>query len=396
MILNSPSSSRGGMLRFLAGVGFIGWSAFVLSGAIAAPDDKPSTPPAEEVEIVVGQPLGDEPFDVLLQHVGSLEGHVMWLSSDDADGEAAVHVAAIRGPSAEKLAQFLADHPTADANADGTLSASEHSAFLAALALKAPAGVLANFPDADRDTDGALSPIEAARLITVPPMPKVLPRIRWNATEAPADGIPADVLDKLPEDVRAKIAEGKSQVKVMRLNDGKAGQPVVVETNVDEGDGQTKVIRVHAGEGEVNADEEVVVHRLGAKIEGKPLASAWVLENISATPTAEEITPLIPLVEAAPLAAFLEMNPAADADKNGTLTKEERSAFLEAQAAKMRSRVLEKFPAADVNGDGKLTDEELHNHLKSQAPVGGMMKRVRVEAGADGEVKVEVDEDGPQ
>jgi hypothetical protein len=115
----------------------------------------------------------------------------------------------------------------------------------------------------------------------------------------------------------------------------------------------------------------------------------WIAENVTGSPSAKQVASYIKLVEEAPLAAFLEHNPDADADKDGKLTTEERDAHLKAQMGRMHQKLLERHPEADLDGNGVLTHEEASEFFKSKARAGGFGSTQLAEPGAQ-EVHVEV------
>lgn len=61
----------------------------------------------------------------------------------------------------------------------------------------------------------------------------------------------------------------------------------------------------------------------------------------------------------ADLAAFGQMHPTADADLDGTVSRDEYHAFLTALASRNPQMVLAKFPQADEDGDGQLSQAEI-------------------------------------
>ncbi len=108
---------------------------------------------------------------------GALAGNVLFVQQEmttDGDGTP-LRIAMVRGPGDAARAEFLANHPTADADGDGVLSAAEHNAYLIAQAMSAPAGVLAQYPSSDLNGDGLLSADEVAQLLVAGPMPEGLP-----------------------------------------------------------------------------------------------------------------------------------------------------------------------------------------------------------------------------
>ncbi len=370
---NAPTRRRWLLPLSVAALG--GWSTFVLTGAaspIAALGDEECK---DMVILQVEQETnGGADGEMLMPAmIMPLEGdeHVAFATSDEADEQGArkhVAVSMLRGPSAATLAKFAESYPTADANHDGTLSRAEYDAYHAALALADTAAVLARYPKADLNGDAALDANEAARLVTVPPIPAALSRWRTKVLGGATD------------------ADAAGGVKQRRIVVRTIGDDATVEGDVQPG---TRVIRMRGDGAEAGAAEAMSM----IKAEGP--AAAWLIKNISATPSAAEVARLTTLVTEAPLAAFLESNPKADTNGDGRLTVEERHAFLQERVSKAHAKLLEKFPQADADGDGKLSKDEIHAHLRAQhgdaAGGGTMIIKERV-SNADGgeEINVEV------
>ena len=91
----------------------------------------------------------------------------------------------------------------------------------------------------------------------------------------------------------------------------------------------------------------------------------------------------VSLAAETPNTIFLEKNPAADADGDGTLSTLERHYFMTKLAADSMSRVFEKHPEADLDGDGTLTKRELHEFFMKQA-YSGAFGLEAVEGGSAG------------
>lgn len=103
----------------------------------------------------------------------------------------------------------------------------------------------------------------------------------------------------------------------------------------------------------------------------------WLLDNIEADPTPEEVSAYISAVRDAPLAAMLRMHPEADLDGDGQLTEQERDLFIEQRLSAARERLLEAYPGADTDGDGRLSDDELREAVGAP-PAGGPGGRFKV------------------
>lgn len=180
------------------------WGTLVLSGSVSAKDKQTAAPqPADQQEgdavivlrsgsadaadVRVLRVEGDESEATIEErlkrlsaelgidlndtqvHVGGANGTMVWMQADKADGSARPALLERLHADHEKMiADFAADHPAADANADGRISPDEHSVFMMAAALKNADDVIEQFPKADADADGVLSPAEAYRLASGP------------------------------------------------------------------------------------------------------------------------------------------------------------------------------------------------------------------------------------
>lgn len=426
MIMDSPTQRRSRMLGFLAGATLVGWAGFALSGASAAAlQDNP--PANTEPAMVIVRQAGDDaaqPPDVLFAPDAAADGQVQFFQAD-ADNGHAFAIALDSNDKPEALAGFLADHPNADANGDGTLTRVERDAYATAMAMTNPAAVLAKYPKADRNGNGALEADEAARLVALGMLPDIaelkksmgnLPHRMVMRTNGDNANLPPEVVEKIAE-IKAKAASGDADasenvimtqdgdsktVKVMRVAPGDG--PVVVHG--DNADGNFKV-RVNSDAVDTAGGDGVFVTDAGQKFNIRTAApllaglggapSAWIIDNIEADPTSAEVNRYVGLVEAAPLAHFLELNPEADANHDGVLTADEREAFVERHSSKMRERVLEKHPEADTNGDGLLTNQEMHDYFRSNMKGDAWMQKLGgnvsgahiMMLGNDGSVQVE-------
>lgn len=327
----------------------------------------------------------------------------------------------------DTLGRFLADHPTADADANGTLSAAERDAYLAALALSDPAAVIRQYPHADGNQDGTLDEHEAARLVTQGPagggMPHRdvlmrhagaavadMPRVAGHMLKIVADAdIDVQGVAGQPQiiQLRTRIVDGEgNEVECLGANDAidipaDAGaadgeRRVIVQRIVKHGDAPADVrVTINGQAVDPSEIEEVEtlpsIRALHAQLMEIPILQQihgagatgdvaafdwsvaappthWLAENLSADVTAADVAKLVPIVEQAPLAAFLEMNPASDADGDGRVTAAERKAFVDQRMSKARAKLLERFPDADADKDGLLTNEELREYFKNRVP----------------------------
>lgn len=408
------------------------WGAFVLTSAPATAarahavhGQDAGQPPAKVVVVktsAAGQADGEDvliqgpiaiecdegAFALPLLDDGDLPADAMvFLSSDDEAGLHNVNVMLMRGQDDSKLAEFLASHPSADADRDGVLTPTERSAYLVALVMTAPDSVLKQFTRADQNKDGALDETEAAGLVLMPALAHGPRFVRHLAPGQP--GLPGDadlkaVLAKLPPELAAKVEAAKAdgdQVCVMRMrSDGSQTEEVVIRAPDDGGtiDLPEGRFRVQKLEGEPGKMFEV--HLAGPAGAGfgawVPSVADWLEQNVSAVPTAATVARYIPVVEAAPLTLFLRAHPKADADHDGVLTADERKAYLDARMSSARAKLLERMPQADANADGVLTHEELKAHLETLQGAGqaGPRRMILRTDGEDGtehkEIVVEV------
>lgn len=371
MILNVPAVRRNRRWVKLPLILLVaGWAAFALSGAQAT-DDKAAQDKAAQGEhaVIVLQPAdGDETGNAhwvvrrlgrdSVQEVADIawpQG-VAYFVSDDAEGAHAVFQLHTE-VGAQALARLFEQHPAADSNGDGKVARVEHDAFLIAVAMTDPAAVLAQFPKADRDENGELSASEAARLM----IGGASPTVRFGRT-----GLPIGAALHLDESYAGEIIteDGASPTRVRFRVLHRA-------TGGEGGEGAGELHRI-----ELNEHQKALLHRVE-----RP--AAWVLHNIQADLTSEDVASYVTLARETPNAVFLEMNPKADANGDGKLTADEREAFSRQLMSRRLSRVLERHPEADLDGDGTLTKQELHDFCKNQA-VNGTCQLRQVEGGSAG------------
>lgn len=410
MILDTHASrSRHPGRAGLAGAALLGWSALSLTGA-TAPTDPPAAnaPQSAGGGTVVARSLSEEcgPPDFLWlmgpdcppEAAGNKACH-FFIATDDSQNGESDHFAAlwVMPPSESQLSEFGAAYPAADLDANGAVTAVERDAYLAAMALASPQAVLTQFPRGDLNGNAALELNEAARLVTA----GIMPEIRRFERRLGDGELIMQHLSELPEAVRAKLhatvsGDGAQKVEVVRVNeqgerqgDGDAKECKVVvcapkecESGQTSGRQEFQVIAGGPGAGE---GKEIRIQCVGGTPGEPPVVPAvWISENVSATPTREQAAACVPAVEQAPLDFFLELNPKADANQDGTLTVEERDAFVKYHATRHRQRMLERFPDADANGDGLLTNEELKAFMAARHGDADVM---RFEDG-DGNVRI--------
>ncbi|MFO0972137.1 MAG: M56 family metallopeptidase [Phycisphaerae bacterium] len=290
MILESPRV-RNGSIPALVGV--LAWATLALTGSVRAGD--PAAKPAkcgEQREVVVVHAGADDVDDGDITIDGPNTGNTP-----------GAHRIRIQRPD-RMLADFAKQHPTADANGDGTVTMNEYHAFLTVLALRDPAATLAQFPAADDDKDGQLSAIEAAMFVS--------------------DGM-------IVRDIQqGNVGDHKRRMFVARaeshINMKDAAGPMKFNWRTPFGD--------------------------------RP-ETKWLLENAKGEPTASEVQAQLATVETAGRAAYLKMHPDADTNNDGVISDEEIAAFDQQMESKVNAMLLKHFPKADTNGDGVLSKEEL-------------------------------------
>jgi len=388
MIMDSPRQRSIRSLSLPAVLALGAWCAFALTGAkaeetkktepTAAQTDGETTKTTQTVskEVRVIAVAGD---DVDVQPGGPMEVKVV--KNDQGQMEVQINGKTVKNidmpnvklgavaafcpedmegfVSPKDLEQFGKDHPTADADADGKVTRTERSAYLAALAQSSPAAVLAKFPQADLNKDGTLDALESARLITD------------NAMDIEEIDIPG----------------GQMATGVNTQGDGKHVMVVRKQVSVAHGEPGAAVPMPQAGaDGEL--PQKLAFRWAGMSGGG---ASKWLLENVKTTPTAADVARLVPTVEEAPLVRFAEMFPDADTNKDGKVSKDERKAHMDKQMSDVRARMLKRHPEADLDGDGKLSQDEEREYFRKAtkrvsrqtAGPGGVF--VQKAEGADGE-----------
>lgn len=391
MILNAQSRVSRRWTWLPIGSAVAVWGAFVLTGAApavgaAAKEDGAGAWTTESGQTVVvvrgsqlnqsGQPQQQINVEVLAGEEaapGALfltEGapQMFIARCEEGDGHRQVRIAtvALRTHDEAGLAQFLSQHPNADVNGDGMLTSVEHDAYLAAQVVADPTAVLNQYPKADRNADGAIDATEAARLIAGGGELEGLPAFGsgvWSAA-APAgageDGAPQVI--KLRR--RMNDGAGEAAPDMIPLIEAADGQRrKVIVRRVEKPDG-TMSVTVNDDCAEADADLPDILTRAKHFMP----AAVWVKQNLTADVSAAQVAALVPAVEQAPLALFLEHNPDADANHDGRLTPDERDAYIERHMSKVREKLLERHPDADANGDGLLTNDELKVYFRDRGP----------------------------
>lgn len=402
MILNgSGRMYKFGKPGLLALLVLPAWAAFVLSGAALAEDAaKPVTQTQantcdKKVQVKVVTVNGDATAanadaqvrvfkmgddaamsNLKVKITGLNNGNVQvngianTIVADDSGAQSEAVLKFIGCAEGLNSAQFGKDHPTADADGNGEVSSTERSAYLIAVGMNSSAALLTQFPESDRNQDGQLNAVETARLMT-------------------------------------------GEIQFMRIKNEDAivteVSPKVIVLNKPIGDGnlETKKIFVQATanastDANVANGESVNLQDVTIKLDNNSnmtwqastSPSKWLLDNSSYVPSAIEVSRYLPTVEEASLAAFKDLHPEADTDKDGRVTTAERDAFMDAEMTGVRSKLLQRFPEADANGDGTLTEEELQAHFSTMSKSEAGAAKTGVWIAKDGDekpVQVEVE-----
>lgn len=264
------------------------------------------------------------------------------------------------GLMGSRFSEFKEDHPTADADEDGSISFQEMRAFRVAKVMSNSDAVMAQFPHADGNGDGTLDVDEAAQLagpgLMHPPslmMPRILvgvdsPEARIEIREVDGEEM-GDSFDLTLEAANVEIEFGVGaphQIKIatsriVRDADGKR-QTEIVQTIGEDG----------VSEMTLTVDGEELYH-------GPPPA-AWLDEADLIEPTREEVAEHMVLLEEADSARFLEMHPEADEDGDGAISEEERQALQ----TSFMSRMLESHDwSSEMHEDGTFEMSDHHRAI---------------------------------
>jgi len=386
MIMDSPRQRSFRSLTLPTLLALAAWSAFALSGA-KAEDAKKETAEAQkaegktpapqtastEVQVVrvSGDEAGVEPggpmeVKVVKNDKGEMEVQINGKTVHNIDVPG-IKMNAVQGAfagawctdeidfvSPEILEQFGKDHPTADADGNGKVTREERSAYLAVLAQSSPADVIAKFPSADLNKDGTLDAMESARLVT-------------------GGAMDVEAFEVAAPSVTTETKTG-ADGQVMVVRKGVRAQTVHAFSAVPPPTGETGELPMKM------AFKALPLEGMGA---GK-----WLLENVKATPTAADVARMLPTVEEAPLARYAEMFPDADANKDGKVSKDERTAHKDKQMSDVRARMLKRHPEADKDGDGKLSVEEEKEYFRKAA------QRIGKQTAGKGGVFIQKSENG--
>lgn len=282
--------------------------------------------------------------------------------------------------SGKRMAKFLDDHPTADADEDGNLSIEEMRAFRVAKAMSDPRAVLEQFPHADENGDGMLDTLEATRLAG-PAMvhPPAMPRIQLMLSEdsphgtveihqEEADG-PHVSVDVSIESDEAVAADGAYEYKF-------ATNSVVRD---EFGERRTEYAQRVGHDGV----EEMTLTVDGEEIYHGPPPQRWLDEADLIEPTREEVADTLALIEEAESDHFLEMHPDADVDGDGFVTTEERHAYHGAQfedllsADPWTSQMTEGAETEMPEHHRVLVEEVLRAHAAERADNPEVVRQIR-------------------
>ncbi len=294
MILQSKNMRKGSAWFVLASAMVIAWGGFSLAGA-ASNEESVSESQAVILEEIVAEEVDDESARQLL--VETKYKTEQWFA---------------------EVRDRVSNIEAADTNADGEVSGSEITNYLAARSLANPEGVIDAYPFVDLDQDGELSVGEA--LYFASGRRPIAPTRSGQIIRA--DGGQVVVTDL--QNGRTMIAES------IKVNDGERGD---IERKVRRSTGSSRMLELHS-------------------ISGR---RKWILDHGDVEPTADELAEAAIQFEHIVSEQYLAAHPDADADGDGTLTFEERTSHQ--QEMKLQ-RFLGAFPEADAKGDGVLTVEE--------------------------------------
>jgi hypothetical protein len=179
------------------------------------------------------------------------------------EGDFGAHLRTIELQFGEELAQFADDYPAADADGDGTVTRFEREAYLVALAMSDPTAFINQFPKADLNEDGVLEPTEAARTVR-------------SGGAMLFFGPIMDAIHEADEDNATTIEAHKMIIRAE------------IEADVDGEEGELHRIELLTG------GKAMFIHAEG---EGMESPADWLLENIEAEPTAEDVASYLESVE---------------------------------------------------------------------------------------------------
>lgn len=389
MILNdTPFVSRIGWRSAPAIALVAAWAAFALSGAATAEPVRPAKPaeidaPKTETAIMHAQVVGGDgqAKDLVIEAIGT-PGQIVQLTGE-ADGSGGPIMLRMTRDDAE-MKSFLAEHPVADADGDGTLTPIERDGYLVARATRDSAAFIKQFPMADTNSDGALSADEVTRAIHGDHFNQII-RVNKGDGAAPkvmmmqAGATATTTVDGKPMNVQVEVDDANPDAAPKILINGE-------EINPDEHD-NVHVFVQKAGDGEQTPCNIAEAWHAGVG-EG---VTTWLLAN-GGEPTAEQVSGGVALIQSNADSMLSKLHPGIDADGDGTITKEERAAFHSRQASHFHAKMLESHPDADGNGDGVLSAEEARTYFQEKATKSGgtMIWRERKPAADGGATIVEV------
>ena len=223
----------------------------------------------------------------------------------------------------------IREYAAADVDGNDKVSRLERTAFLLALAMQSSEAVIQEYPAADTENDGKLSIIEALELVQGNRARNDLKRRAKLELEAAKE----EPLDE------AQVKELKAEHR--RAHIGLASRVIDVQE--------------------------------------------WLLDNMTDEPSAETVAELAEFVSRIDRAAFLEKNPEADADGDGTVTWEERAAYTESRWERKLAGIREeieqirgKFDDLDLNpGQIQELEARLERLNGMEAEYAGAIKSLR-------------------
>ncbi|MCA9251591.1 MAG: hypothetical protein KDA54_10715 [Phycisphaerales bacterium] len=294
MILQSRNMRKGSAWFVLASAMVIAWGGFSLAGG-ASNEGIASEPQAVVVKEIASENTDEEDTRPLM--VEAKYKTEQWFA---------------------EVRDRVSTIEAADTNADGEVSGSEITNYLAARAFANPEGVIDAYPFVDLDQDGELSVGEALYF---------------------ASGKRPIAAERSGHVIRA---EGE-QVVVTNSESGVTITADSIEVGNNSDQANSRRVRRSAGSGRM-----LELHSIAGR-------RKWILDHGDVEPTAGELVEAAVLFEHIVSEQYLAAHPDADADGDGTLTFEERTSHQE--ETKLQ-RFLGAFPEADTNADGILTAEE--------------------------------------
>ncbi len=206
----------------------------------------------------------------------------------------------------------IREYAAADVDGNDKVSRSERTAFLLALAMQASETVIEEYPTADTEKDGRLSVSEALELVQG---------------------------NRAREDLKRRAKLELEEAKEEDLD----------EAEVKELYAEQRRAHIELASRTIDLQE-------------------WLLDNMTDEPSAETVAEFAEFVSRAERVAFLEKNPEADADGDGTVTADERTAFNESRwelkLAEIREEIEQIQDQLDESDRNSEQIQKLESRLK--------------------------------